>query len=74
MNEVRELVEYLREQGVDRFTVGDISIEFGIREVGTAAALPADITPEAREEELGRIKDRMKQLSESSDSDMFWSV
>lgn len=73
--EVQQLVEYMKAQGVSSFMVGDVTVEFGMAVPGpTERALPQELTPEAREEELSRIKERMKQLSESADQDMFWST
>lgn len=71
---VKELVEYMRTQGVDSFKVDGIEVVFGMSAPAPRESAPIPTTPEDREVELARIRDRMKSMAEAADADLFWSA
>jgi hypothetical protein len=73
---VKSLVEYMRSQNVDSFevTADAVKVTFGMSAPSAGEVVTVTLTPEQREEELARIKDRLQQVAASADEDLYYSA
>lgn len=72
LKDVEALVEYMRSQSVQKFTVGDISVEFSVGAFLDTRALPASM--DDKENEREDLKRRLKQAVDDEESNLYWSA
>jgi len=70
IEQLKDLVAFMKSHGVEDFTVNGISVKFGNLAQNPSQVL-LDIPPS---EQLSNIKSTLKALKEESDADEMWSV
>jgi hypothetical protein len=69
--EVKQLVLFMKEQGVYKFQVGEMSAEFGI---GASTSMEVPMTVDDESEKARQIREILKQAVDDEQADLLYST
>ncbi len=71
MDELKAFVLFMKEQGAYKFTIGDVSVEFGI---GIDTPARPVMTIDDDEERAQQMRDVLRQAMADEQADLTWST
>ena len=71
IEQLKELIIFMRDSGVDKFSVDNVSVEFTLNAASRAVEVIPGDTPS---EQLSNIKSTLQKLKDEADADELWSV